>query len=503
MLNRDDPGDSLAIYEEKVFEGDVVDYDYEYIYPVTGKKQVHVTYSPDRSASGSVDGFFICVEDVTARFESEKKLEIEKNIAQSASTAKSEFLANMSHELRTPLNSMLILSNSLAQNSNGNLTDEQTVSAKFIHEGGEELLEIINDLMDLSKAEAGMLSVFKEDTYINDICSTMKYKFGPIGDIKKIPLSIDITDDSPEFIICDLKRINQILKNFLSNAYKFTKSGEIKLKIFKVSNEIKSTQGQPNSIDFVAFAVNDSGIGIAEDKQKSIFEAFQQEDGSTSRRYGGTGLGLTIASRLADLLGGYITLSSTQGVGSTFTVYIPIGDIQNNHTEMPTSLKTDTKTPATKPVVNSFITKSATEKTVEMNVTSKKQISPLHGKKALIVDDDMRNVFALSKELTNIGINVTIADNGQMAVAHAKKNKYDFMIMDIMMPGMNGYEATKEIRKLEECTTIPIIALTAKAMSDDKEKCLAAGVTDYMTKPVRIEQLLVVIENCLERVYLS
>ncbi|MBL4869150.1 MAG: response regulator [Pseudomonadales bacterium] len=497
MFNRDDLSGSLIAYADRVLGGEVVDYDYEYIYPVAGKKQVHVTYSPDRSANGSIEGFFICVEDITARVETEKKLEIEKNSAQSASIAKSEFLANMSHELRTPLNSMLILSGSFIQNLEGNLTDEQIVSARYIHSGGEELLEIINDLMDLSKAEAGMLSIVRENTYIHDISSLMQYKFDPVADMKKVPLSIDIADDVPEFIVSDLKRIRQILKNFLSNAYKFTSSGEIKLKIFKTTNKTKSYQGQPKSIDVVAFAVIDSGIGIAGDKQDSIFEAFQQEDGSTSRCYGGTGLGLTIASKLADLLEGYITLSSTHGVGSTFTVYIPIGDIQNSHEDRPRLLNTEPTKAAIDPVREKPVAKPKSKDVLVDKAQLKNKFSLPQGKRALIVDDDMRNVFALSKLLTDAGVVVTIADSGQSAVKNAKTNDYDFVLMDIMMPGMDGFEATKEIRKIERFETVPIIALTAKAMSDDREKCLAADFNDYMAKPVHIEALLMMVEDCI------
>ncbi|HEY8964089.1 MAG TPA: CHASE3 domain-containing protein, partial [Alphaproteobacteria bacterium] len=242
---------------------------------------------------------------------------------ETASRYKSEFLANMSHELRTPLNSLLILARSFASNEEGNLTQEQVEEAKVIHNGGLELLNLINDILDLSKVEAGKLTIMAEDVLVQDIAGRMKSQFDPIARDRDVTLQVRMDPNLPEFINTDAQRVEQILKNLLSNAFKFTEKGSVTLDIHYPDSGVELQRASLVGRRAIAFAVTDTGIGIDESKFKDIFEAFQQEDGSTERHYGGTGLGLTIARKFAHMLGGEIHVSSTKGKGSTFTLFLP------------------------------------------------------------------------------------------------------------------------------------------------------------------------------------
>jgi two-component system chemotaxis sensor kinase CheA len=544
-----------------------------------------------------------------ARLQNEERArEIEQ-----ASKYKSEFLANMSHELRTPLNSILLLSQSLAENTETNLTNEQQEFAKTIHSSGTDLLSLINDILDLSKVEAGKLNIQPGEISISDIAEAMKRGFGHAMKNKNLSFVLKISDHIPKTIVSDRLRLEQILKNFLSNALKFTEQGSVTLSFDRPdSNTLLSTSGLEAGSS-IAISVQDTGVGIPENKKKKVFEAFEQVDGAASRKFGGAGLGLSIAKQLAQLLGGEIHIESVLNQGSTFTLIVPdqftqresipvpVNTVKRSHvtekvsayrnnkrvlvvedkqiernnilkligsekvsavgvgsaTEALTSLKSETfdcmildlklpdisgfellrrmemdRSVSRCPVVvytgrdltsseldqlrhfsQSIIIKGvhsqerlmdevgmflrevktepeATEKRKPIE-TVRHRDEVFSGKKVLIVDDDMRNVFALRSIFQKKGFDTLVAKTGKEAVAAVKANpQLDAVLMDIMMPEMDGYEATRLIRSDERFAKLPIIALTAKAMSSDREKCLAAGASDYLAKPIDMDSLL-------------
>jgi CheY-like chemotaxis protein/methyl-accepting chemotaxis protein len=672
---------------------------------------------------------------------------VEEKAAQLAlsSKYKSEFLANMSHELRTPLNSLLILARMLQDNKENNLTGKQVEYAKTIHSAGSDLLNLINEVLDLSKVEAGKIEIYPTDVPLTEITKQIESTFRPVAQQKKLDFGVDIDADVPISLKTDGQRVLQILRNLLGNAFKFTESGSVRLHVFlpPPAQAYASTAlaNQPEYV--IAFAVRDTGLGIAKDKQQLIFEAFQQADGTTSRRYGGTGLGLSISRELSRLLGGEVRVESELGKGSTFTLYLPFthvttpaaarnkeldaddaadslppGELADDREGLtpadrvvliveddpkfattllnmarvhgfkgvvalrgdtgltlarrllPSAILLDLGLPAIDglkllehlkahpqtrhiPVhilsggdkkheglslgavayVEKPVSKDALDRTFEdiegflhrkasklliveddererntiveligsgdvettavgsiedaltaldaghfdcmvLDLTLKnasgfelletmakrpelrslpvivytgRDLSPaeetklkkfarsiilkdarsperllaettlflhrieasmpqpkrrmLHdaagseatfkGKQALIVDDDVRNIYALSSVLEEAGMNVVFAENGKAGLDMLKTTPgISIVLMDVMMPEMDGYEAMREIRKIPEFKNLPVLALTAKAMKGDREKCLAAGASDYVTKPVDPDQLL-------------
>jgi len=685
---------------------------------------------------------------------------------------KSEFLANMSHELRTPLNSLLILAQQLFENQEGNLTEKQVRFAKTIHSCGDDLIQLINDILDLSKIESGYISADFINVRFNEITSFVESTFKHVSESKNLKFVIEKEQHLPDIIETDIQRLNQILKNLLSNAFKFTEKGEVKLRIYESTRNWRmgSSQSLEKARKVVAFEITDTGIGILKDKQNIIFEAFQQAEGSTSRKYGGTGLGLSISRGLADLLGGTIELESEVGRGSVFTLYLPIdynpklmkkdkqsalvlseyevaqndeklsiqtvptiklperdlegvneiinnaGDDRNNiipgdtivlvveddlrfakimidkahemslkvivaanfgevfdltNKYNPNAVTLDVKLPdasgwkildlfkndmnfrhipvhlisgeenralamkrgarsfSLKPLKNEALSvlfndiidfnnrrqkhllvvedneidcsqivkelengeilkiniastgKEALELirenvydcvivdymlpdiggldfVMEINAAKKiplmpvivysaKDFSPkektqlkqyanrvllksvnslellleetimhlhinhkdllpekrkiienlrlkedvLANKRVLVVDDDVRNLFALTTAFEKYNIQAITAESGQDAINILNENSLiDMVLMDIMMPEMDGYETTQKIRREHKNSNLPIIAVTAKAMKGDREKCIEAGASDYITKPVKIDQLL-------------
>ncbi|EHQ89632.1 signal transduction histidine kinase [Desulfosporosinus youngiae DSM 17734] len=406
-------------------------------------------------------------------------LEDQARQLESSSRYKSEFLSNMSHELRTPLNSLLILSKLLWENKDRNLNSKQLEYAKTIWSSGNDLLQLINDILDLSKIEAGKLAVNRDEVILTDLVKELERQFRPMSLEKGLDFRAEVNNITYE-LITDRRLLKQILANLLSNAIKFTEQGYVRMHI----------QERKPKDNMIAFHVTDSGIGIAEDNQDLIFEAFQQADGTTSRKYGGTGLGLSICRELAALLGGYIELKSVEGKGSTFTLYLP-GVTSDN------SLATSAPSLETK---QNFV--NAAAKIVnEEDVFSKTAVpGELMGRVVLVVDDDMRNIFAISAALEKAKVKVLYAENGREALEKLKGNRdIELILMDIMMPEMDGYETMIQIRGLPGYAQIPIIALTAKAMKDDREKCLEAGASDYLSKPVDIDKLTSLIRVWLYR----
>jgi len=429
----------------------------------------------------------------------EKARELEES-----SNYKTEFLSNMSHELRTPLNSLLILSQMLTENKEGNLTPHQIEYVKTIFTSGNELLALINDILDLSKIEAGKVTIHPEALRLVDMMDYLKEFFVPVALQKDLDLIIEIGEDLPDTAHVDEYRLLQILKNLLSNAFKFTERGSVSLKVKKAENKIIVENDIFNGAEWVlAFSVTDTGIGIPKVKQSMVFEAFQQANGTTSRKYGGTGLGLTISQKLAKLLGGYIDIDSAEGKGSTFTLYLPGHDIGKEVTDISIAEVAATSSESCSPQEaesDKVVDGSKDESIAGGTQKFENSNARLEGKKILVVDDDMRNVFALTTALENQNIQTVFAENGREGIEVLQKNsEIDLVLMDIMMPEMDGYEALRHIRQMPEYANLPIIALTAKAMKQDREKCIEAGASDYISKPVNLEQLFSLIKIWLFR----
>jgi signal transduction histidine kinase/HAMP domain-containing protein/ActR/RegA family two-component response regulator len=430
-----------------------------------------------------------------------------------SSKYKSEFLANMSHELRTPLNSLLVLARLLADNPTGNLTAKQVEFAGVIHEAGSDLLQLIDDILDLSKVEAGKMNVHPADVPLSELTDYVEATFGPLAAEKGLDLVVTLAPEVPTSVYTDEQRLQQILRNLLSNAVKFTDTGEVRLDITVAAVDAPRSDalhGPAAAGQVLAFTVTDTGIGIPQEKLPIIFEAFQQADGTTSRRYGGTGLGLNISREIAVLLGGEIGATSVVGAGSTFTFYLPV-TVPADAAGAPPARAAAPPAPARPATVHSEVDTAAGEPDGHGGPDAWLADHPagggpaadgaaLAGHTVLIVDDDVRNVFALTAVLEQYGMIVRYAENGEDAIAALDEDpSTELVLMDIMMPGMDGNTTTRAILARPEYRDLPIIALTAKAMVGDREESLAAGASDYVTKPVDVDHLLRVISTWLTR----
>jgi signal transduction histidine kinase/HAMP domain-containing protein/CheY-like chemotaxis protein len=563
-----------------------------------------------------------------------------------ASKYKSEFLANMSHELRTPLNSLLILAQLLAQNPSRNLTPKQVEYAQIIHSAGSDLLQLINDILDLSKVEAGKMDVAPERVALRQLIEYVEATFRPMTTQKSLDFSVTTAPGAPADLLTDDSRLRQVLRNLLSNAVKFTEQGGVELSIEPAADD-EVPEGVVRGGAVVAFRVKDTGIGIPEQNLETIFGAFQQADGTTSRKYGGTGLGLSITREIAQLLGGAVTVDSTPGQGSTFTLFLPVArpDFEEllNHGRTPERASAEAlpegvsqsapvpqigpgprprrllvveerprglltlvaesvvadlthgRSDGGRPAVDVITAVGAQEAAgalaadpchcvvlelgmgdgeaarflqalegdsaltsvpvlvhsshpadVALDETLRARTAggalellssldelreriALHlsaeepgdvlslvrpeetqaltppvvddasaGRTVLVVDDDARNLFALSGILELHGFRVLHAENGRRGI-EALVNNPDIalVLMDVMMPEMDGYTATAEIRKMPQYAELPIIAVTAKAMPGDRDKSIASGASDYVTKPVDTRDLMACVRRWL------
>lgn len=443
--------------------------------------------------------------------------ELEQQALQLAITGKyrTEFLANMSHELRTPLNSLLILSEFLAENKEGNLNPEQQEYIRTIRASGEDLFKIIDEVLDLSKIDAGKMELQPEWMTVSDIAVYIEHTYTPLARRKGLGIAVDIEDGAPEAVWTDGHRLKQILRNLFSNAIKFTHEGSVKLRVSAPSEEQASGLAECGDGSGIAFHVIDTGIGIAPDKRDQVFEAFRQADGTTSREYGGTGLGLAISQELARLLGGRITLRTEVGRGSTFTLVVPVrsasledcphgermGIGEENAAQTAAAIEPDSERTSRVP---SLTEESRPDDPAPAALMYAEPLNvhpegPFENKKVLIVDDDVRNLFALSRVLAHCRMEVLYAENGMEALRKLDQDDVDIVLMDIMMPVMDGIEAIRRIRSNPAWQAIPIIALTAKAMPEDRGNCLEAGASDYLAKPVHAEQLLSIVREWLDR----
>jgi len=417
-----------------------------------------------------------------------------------ASQYKSEFYANMSHELRTPLNSLLLLSRLLADNPDENLTPRQIEFASTIHGAGSDLLRLIDDILDLSKIEAGRVDVDAAPVELAGVCTDIEQAFGQLAEVKGLELRIEAADDLPASITTDGQRLAQILRNLLANAIKFTDTGQVELQITQAPTG--TMHGVP-SLDgaraVIAFAVRDTGIGIPHGKLGMIFEAFQQADGTTSRKYGGTGLGLSISKELARMLGGRIEVASDVGTGSVFTLLLPddvpaVTAVAARVTSRrPAESVADRLTTVSGGAIGGAAgsTVGPILRTGPGGAAGVRAAPQLAGATVLIVDDDVRNVFALTSALELHGLTVIYADNGTDGIRLLTQHpEIDVVLMDAMMPDLDGNETTRRIRALPKGHDLPVVFLTAKAMPGDRESSLAAGATEYVTKPVDLDELL-------------
>ncbi len=407
-----------------------------------------------------------------------------------SSRYKSDFLANMSHELRTPLNSLLVLAKLLSENHDGNLTGQQVDFARTIHAAGSDLLQLINDILDLSKVEAGKMDVNPAELPLTALVEYVDATFRPMAEDKGLSFSVQVRPGTPDRLYVDEQRLEQIVRNLLSNAVKFTTAGDVRLTVGSAGG-VEFSGALREASDVIEFAVSDTGVGIAKNKLGTIFDAFRQADGTTSRHYGGTGLGLSISRDIARLIGGEIRASSRPGKGSTFTLYMPA----RHSLQGPGAMVISAATGATGAAEPTTAGPSASAKS-----TAADGEDLLNGARILIVDDDARSVFALTGVFERLGAAVLYAENGQTGIEALEHNRdVSLVLMDVMMPELDGNATMRAIRRMPQFTDLPIIALTAKAMKGDREKSIRAGASDYVPKPVETDHLLQLMRHWLRR----
>ncbi|MBU4434950.1 MAG: response regulator [Alphaproteobacteria bacterium] len=391
-----------------------------------------------------------------------------------ASQYKSDFLANMSHELRTPLNSLLILSKLLSDNPNGNLSSDQVKFAQTIASSGNDLLVLINDILDLSKIEAGHIEIRPESLALSRLTGDLRQLFQPVANERGLDFEIQVADDCPLIIETDRQRLEQILKNLLSNAFKFTEAGSVRLAI------------APAGAERLAFSVIDSGIGVSREQQQSIFDAFRQADGTISRKYGGTGLGLSISRELARLLGGAITLESQAGQGSTFTATLP-------RTYDPTLLGPREQPSSASAQIATVPAPARPKRSKPLRQTIDDDREQLGGgRRVLLVVEDDDTFAAIVRDLSReLGFHCLVAGTAEEALKLARQFKPNAVVLDVGLPDESGLMVLDRLKRDETTRHIPIHVVSA---SDHSQTALSLGAIGYLVKPVKREALAEVLQ---------
>jgi len=400
--------------------------------------------------NGNHMGFIVVSTDITELVANREQVQ--------AAMARSQFLANISHEIRTPMIGILGAVNLLEESK---LNDIQRENVRIIQECGEQLLNIINDILDTSKIELGLVKLYPKPCNLLNLFNHLISNIEPLLKEKGLEIKLDISPDIPGFVLIDETKLRQILINLLDNAIKFTKRGFISFATAII---------QESEIDWLCITICDTGIGIPDYEVAKIFNPFTQVDDSSSRQYGGTGLGLYLCKKLVDLMQGKITINSQIGLGTTVYCQLPVKTVS-------------------KPEVSNAPNYDYDDPYVDRLLLG---FNPV---KVLLVEDNELNQKIVLQMLINYGFEVTTAANGLDCLRLLQENRYDVILMDMQMPVMDGYEATRMIRQYEELKNIPIIAMTAHAMAGDREKCLANGCTSYIAKPFKAEELAQVIRQ--------
>ncbi len=409
-----------------------------------------------------------------------------------SSKYKSQFLSTMSHELRTPLNSILILSNALAENKQGNMSDKQLEHLQVIHSAGSDLLALINDILDISKIEEGKMDVVIDELDPEELGEHFRKHYAHIAEDRGLDFHIVLGDGLPSHIYTDRQRLEQVIKNLLSNALKFTEEGSVTVEISRPESvELPHTDLKPE--DTVRFAVQDTGTGIPEEKQKLIFEAFQQADGTTSRKFGGTGLGLTISRELSRMLGGDVGMySEGEGKGTTFKLFLPIGDksMMAEHEGDEAKQAPGTSEP---PVVRET---QSEEGTVEPDTRPQTDESEdnyeVREKTVLIIEDDDSFGQILVDLAEDYGLEGHISPDGETGLEYARHYRPSAIILDIGLPGMDGWQVMENLKADPRTQDIPVHFLSGK---DEREKAMEWGAIDFLTKPLNRDQMLEAFKN--------
>jgi signal transduction histidine kinase/ActR/RegA family two-component response regulator len=436
---------------------------------------------------------------------------------------KTEFLANMSHELRTPLNSLLILAKLLADNDEKNLSQRQVEFAETIHGAGSDLLQLINDILDLSTVEVGKMKVSTNPATLVELADYLRALFSPLAAEKDLNFSVRVSPELPPALLTDEHRLLQVLRNLVSNSIKFTDSGGIEVTIHPAGMEVPPAIRQqlleagslsgPDA-DVVAFAVMDTGIGIAASKMEVIFDAFRQVDSLTSRKYGGTGLGLSISREIARLLGGEIHARSEPGHGSTFTLYLPLHPSElsqdderaaETQNEFAALISRRHRAAAALPHQQTALPDLPDAQGQSRGLSQHQKFAGLErdirfdGEKVLIVDHDIRSVFALASLLERHGLDVSYAENGDVALdTLEQRDEIKVLVIDVMLPAADGPRTIAKIRRTPARSAMPIIALASGGPLGGQELAVEAGASDCVAKPVNPDVLLPLLRLWIE-----